>query len=47
MVKTEKKLICVFGCGGDRDPTKRPQMGKIAEELSDLVIVTSDNPRTE
>ena len=41
------KLICVFGCGGDRDPTKRPKMGKIAEELSDLVIVTSDNPRSE
>ena len=43
----KSKLICVFGCGGDRDPTKRPKMGKIAEELSDLVIVTSDNPRTE
>ena len=40
-------LICVFGCGGDRDPTKRPKMGKIAEDLSDLVIVTSDNPRSE
>ncbi|OGI19130.1 MAG: UDP-N-acetylmuramoyl-L-alanyl-D-glutamate--2,6-diaminopimelate ligase [Candidatus Melainabacteria bacterium RIFCSPHIGHO2_02_FULL_34_12] len=43
----QSKLICVFGCGGDRDPTKRPKMGKIAEELSDLVIVTSDNPRSE
>ncbi|MEM6836712.1 MAG: UDP-N-acetylmuramoyl-L-alanyl-D-glutamate--2,6-diaminopimelate ligase [Cyanobacteria bacterium P01_C01_bin.120] len=41
------RLICVFGCGGDRDRTKRPQMGKIAYELSDLAIVTSDNPRTE
>ena len=41
------KLICVFGCGGDRDTTKRPVMGKIAVELSDNVIVTSDNPRTE
>jgi UDP-N-acetylmuramoyl-L-alanyl-D-glutamate--2,6-diaminopimelate ligase len=41
------KIITVFGCGGDRDLTKRPIMGKIAEELSDLVIVTSDNPRTE
>jgi UDP-N-acetylmuramoyl-L-alanyl-D-glutamate--2,6-diaminopimelate ligase len=41
------KLICVFGCGGDRDPLKRPIMGKIASELSDIVYVTSDNPRTE
>lgn len=41
------KLICVFGCGGDRDRTKRPQMGKIAYELADRIIVTSDNPRTE
>jgi UDP-N-acetylmuramyl-tripeptide synthetase len=41
------KLITVFGCGGDRDATKRPQMGRIAEELADVVIVTSDNPRSE
>jgi murE/murF fusion protein len=41
------RLICVFGCGGNRDRTKRPQMGEIAGRLSDLVIVTSDNPRTE
>ncbi|MEM9908160.1 MAG: UDP-N-acetylmuramoyl-L-alanyl-D-glutamate--2,6-diaminopimelate ligase [Cyanobacteria bacterium P01_D01_bin.44] len=41
------RLICVFGCGGDRDRTKRPQMGRIAYEQSDLTIVTSDNPRTE
>ncbi len=41
------KLICIFGCGGDRDTTKRPKMGKIAETLADKVIVTSDNPRSE
>ncbi len=43
----EGKTTVVFGCGGDRDKTKRPQMGKIASELADFVIVTSDNPRTE
>jgi len=41
------KLICVFGCGGNRDKTKRPIMGAIAEKLSDYVIVTNDNPRDE
>lgn len=41
------RLICVFGCGGDRDKVKRPVMGKIVSQKADLVYVTSDNPRTE
>ena len=41
------RLICVFGCGGDRDPLKRPLMGRIARDASDVAIVTSDNPRYE
>lgn len=41
------KLICLFGCGGDRDATKRPKMGAIAERLSDKIVITSDNPRSE
>lgn len=47
LVPANGKLICLFGCGGDRDTTKRPKMGKIAEDLADKIIITSDNPRTE
>jgi UDP-N-acetylmuramoyl-L-alanyl-D-glutamate--2,6-diaminopimelate ligase len=46
-VPEDGKLIAVFGCGGDRDSSKRPQMGEIAENLADEVVVTSDNPRSE
>jgi len=44
---TSGRIILVFGCGGDRDSTKRPVMGEIASRLADVVIVTDDNPRTE
>jgi UDP-N-acetylmuramoyl-L-alanyl-D-glutamate--2,6-diaminopimelate ligase len=43
----KERLICVFGCGGDRDKSKRGLMGKIASSIADIVIVTDDNPRTE
>lgn len=45
--KLTSKIITVFGCGGDRDKSKRPVMGKIAADLSDFIFITSDNPRTE
>ena len=46
-IAPDRELICVFGCGGDRDRTKRPEMGKIAQKMADRIIVTADNSRTE
>ena len=46
-IASDRQLICLFGCGGDRDRTKRPEMGNIAQKLADRIIVTSDNSRTE
>ena len=46
-IATDRELICLFGCGGDRDRTKRPEMAAIAQKFADRIIVTSDNSRTE
>ena len=46
-IAPDRELICLFGCGGDRDKTKRPEMGLIAQKMADRIIVTSDNSRTE
>ena len=46
-IAPKKNLVCLFGCGGDRDKTKRPEMAQVAEKYADRIFVTSDNSRTE
>lgn len=46
-IAPERTLVCLFGCGGDRDKTKRPEMAQVAQKKADRIIITSDNPRTE
>ncbi|MCQ2163838.1 MAG: UDP-N-acetylmuramoyl-L-alanyl-D-glutamate--2,6-diaminopimelate ligase [Bacteroidales bacterium] len=46
-IAPERQLVCIFGCGGDRDKTKRPEMAQVAEKMADRIFVTSDNVRTE
>ena len=47
LLSPASRIVTVFGCGGDRDTSKRPEMGRVASKLSDVTIITSDNPRSE